>query len=271
MRTAVISDIHIDMNDKYDVMGELIQYLKREKIEALLIAGDISSKPELTLSFAELLEYRSGVRVLYVPGNHDMWNHRKEQCVTEDIYHSFCRDERCLCGKIEVLNRHVVIGDIAWYDYSFGNPQFTDSEFDEMTKDGRTWKDYFYNDWSRRNKEVSHYFLDRLENQLRDSIKLYPNKKIVFMTHMVSNRMFRVPEEINNWAYFNAFLGSAGLEELCIRYQVEYAICGHVHYRHSRKENGVNWMCRCLNYGTEWQGNKDVAEQIADTIEVIEL
>lgn len=271
MRTAVISDIHIDVNEQYPVMEEIVTYSKRNNVEAILIAGDISSSPIRTQQLMKQLEEQSGAKVWYVPGNHDLWHKGEEKRSTQEIYQSFCEDSRCLSGKIIELGNHVVIGDVTWFDYSFGNQRYSKEEFDQMTCNGRTWQDSLFNDWSKDNHVCCQRFLDNLEHLLQECKTHYPEKGIVLMTHMISNAHYCVPEEIMDWSYFNAYLGSRRLEELCKKYQPNYAICGHVHYRETVVDSGVTWMCRCLNYHTEWQDHKDTALQLADAIEVIEL
>ena len=63
MRTAVISDIHIDVNESYDVIGGIVDYVREKKVELLLIAGDISSYPEKTIETVRKLEELSGAVV----------------------------------------------------------------------------------------------------------------------------------------------------------------------------------------------------------------
>lgn len=267
MRTAVISDIHIDINSDYDVFGALVRYLQKNNIELLIIAGDISSNPELTIQTVAKLEQISGSIVKYVPGNHDMWNHTPDRRTNDEIYRYFCEDSHCLSGKIYRAGDHVLLGDVAWFDYSYANPRYSKEEFDRMTFHGRTWQDSLYNTWSKDNVGCCRHFFDMLEKQLKE----YQKEKIVFVTHMISHEAFKVPEQTGDWSYFNAFLGSKKLEELCRQYRPQYAVCGHVHYRHNHEENGVTWLCRCLNYATEWQGEKNVETQIADAIQILNL
>ena len=271
MKTAVISDIHIDVNEEYDVIGGIIEYIQKNKAELLLIAGDISSEPAKTIETVRQLEEQSGAKVLYVPGNHDMWNKDAAYESNERIYEMYLTDEHCLAGKVFETDEHVIIGDVAWYDYSFGNHEKFDREdFEKMTYEGRTWQDSLFNTWSRKNEERCRWFIERFQKAIDE----YQNKgkKIVLMTHMISHEAFAVPEEMNHiWSFFNAFLGSRELTKLCIENQVQYAICGHVHYRNTFMENGVTWMCRCLNYQNEWLGEKDVKLQIEEAMELIEL
>ncbi len=271
MKTAVISDIHIDINKEYDVLGGIAEYVRRHAVELLLIAGDITSTPAQTIEAVQSLEELSGAKVLYVPGNHDMWNKDSAYESNDKIYEMYLADGHCLSGKTFETDKHVIIGDVAWYDYSFGNHEkFTHEAFEQMTYEGRTWQDSLFNTWSAKNKERCQWFLERFTRLIDESKG--KGKEIVLMTHMISHEAFAVPESMNHiWSYFNAFLGSRELTRLCAEKQVKYSICGHVHYRNTFTENGVTWMCRCLNYHTEWLGEKDVQSQIEEAMEMIEL
>ena len=43
MKTAVISDIHLECHGKYNIFAELGNYLRENEIELLIIAGDIET------------------------------------------------------------------------------------------------------------------------------------------------------------------------------------------------------------------------------------
>ncbi len=65
-------------------------------------------------------------------------------------------------------------------------------------------------------------------------------------------------------------MGSRKLGELYTRYPVEVAVCGHVHYRKTLEKEGITWLCRCLNYHTEWrpQDGETLREQLEKAAEV---
>ncbi|MFV0412999.1 MAG: hypothetical protein ACK5L3_06960 [Oscillospiraceae bacterium] len=69
--------------------------------------------------------------------------------------------------------------------------------------------------------------LARLEQRLAEG----RGKRLIAVTRMVGHPAFVVPETRPNWDYFNAFLGSARYGPLYQKYEVEYAIIGHVHFR----------------------------------------
>lgn len=267
MRAAVISDVHIDVNKDYNVVEEIVKYLEANEIELLLIAGDISSYPEQSIEAVDEIERNSKAKVLYVPGNHDMWNKDGKYPNNDVIYEMFCKDSHCLSGKVFETEDYVIIGDVAWYDYSFGRTGYSRQDFEKMSWNDRVWHDSLFNTWSKDNEYRCNWFLETFE----ELMKKYADKKMVFMTHMLSHEAFTVPEQHLDWGYFNAFLGSRKLQELCEKYKPAYAICGHVHFRKSFTQNGVRWMCRCLNYYNEWRDNDDVSAQIADAMEIIEI
>ncbi len=165
------------------------------------------------------------------------------------IYDRYVQDEHCLCGRDVVLGDRVFIGDVGWYDYSFGSGRYSLEEFEKMSLAGRTWQDSLRNAWTRDNLGRTQWMLSRLEARMA----AYPDKKLILITHMLPIKDFTVPQEKANWSYFNAFLGSRKFGELYRRYPVEAAVCGHVHYRRSVDKYGIHWMCRCLNYHSEWR------------------
>lgn len=272
MRVAVVSDIHVDINKDYPVTEFLHQILQEKEVDALLIAGDITSDPDQTLQWIHDFAKASQKKIYFVPGNHDLWNGSKLHNSTEEIYQMLTADEHCICGKTVMLGECALLGDVGWFDYSFGNHEkFTTQDFERMSRNGRTWQDFLFNDWTKHNIQTSDVMIEKLKKRMIDCRKQHAGQKILLMTHMISNEMYRVPEHIGDWSYFNAFLGSKKLERLCVEQKVTYSVCGHVHYRHSEKKDGVVWMCRCLNYHTEWQGKKDAYAQLSDAIEILEL
>ena len=268
MRSAVISDIHVDINKDYKVIEAISEYVHEHAIELILIAGDITNRVKDTIEVVAELERQSGAKVLYVPGNHDMWDEDKEYNNNDEIYQMFLEDEHCLCERYYETDKHIIVGDVGWYDYTFGNQEkYSEEEFDKMSIGGRTFLDYRYNTWAQMNKKHSDDFVEKLQKLIHE----HPEKDIVVMTHVLSHEAFLVPEDIGDWSYLNAFLGSKKLKDLCLENKVRYAICGHVHYRKNVDEEKTTWLCRCLNYHNEWLGEKDVKIQVDETIEILDL
>lgn len=266
MSYAVISDIHIDINKDYNIINPLIEFVNKSDASALLIAGDVSDDYKKTIDTVANVKKQLGIPVYYVPGNHDMWSDDFEISTTQNIYEAFEKDSNCLLhGSVKLDEDTTLIGDIGWYDYSFGDTKFATEDFEQMSYMNRTWQDKKKNQWTKDNLARSEKVLKSLEDQL----KRVKTKRIIVMTHMVPIKEFTVETPNDMWEYFNAFLGSIKLHELYRKYNVTHAICGHIHYRRRIIKDGITYICPCLNYAKEW-GGKDVMKEIEESMQWFE-
>lgn len=266
MSFAVISDIHIDRNKNYDVINQIVESVSKSNVSALLLAGDISNEYKKTIDTIEYLKQQLKIPVYYVPGNHDMWSEDLEHTSTQSIYEAYEQDSNCLLhGCVQLDEDTTLIGDIGWYDYSFGSSKFSKEDFERMNYLDRTWQDKLKNQWTDNNEAANQRALERLEKQLRQ----VKTKRIIVMTHMVPIEEFTVTNPNEMWQYFNAFIGSKKLHELYQKYNVTYGICGHIHYRKRIIKDGITYICPCLNYESEWV-EKDCKIEIMNAMQFIE-
>ena len=141
-----------------------------------------------------------------------------------------------------------------------------------MSLAGRTWQDSLRNAWTPSTTWAApKWMLSRLEAPHGG----YPDKKLILITPLCCpSRILPFPRRRPTGLIFIAFLGSRKFGELYRRYPVEAAVCGHVHYRRSVDKYGIHWMCRCLNYHSEWRpeyGGDTLSQQIAHAAEVLDL
>lgn len=259
MKLGILSDLHIDLNDrgKRRIIPGLCELLQQERVRMLLLAGDLANNYQITLQSLYEIEQQSGVPCLFVPGNHDIWNLKYRDRTTWDIYQALQAFPGNLArGPYHLSKEWVVIGDIGWYDYSFGHPRFTVEEFDRMEFNEMLWQDKLFASWDRPAIEVSNYFYGKLRHQLEENRK----KKIICMTHIVPHEQFIVHSPHEMWGYFNGFLGSKAYGELLTQYPVHYAVFGHVHYRKRRVIDGITYICNSLGYTREWYHDDPVQE-----------
>lgn len=265
MKIGVISDIHIDRNREYPVTEVLAAKAKEKKLDCLLLAGDISNHYTTTFRFLERFQSLSGVPLYFVPGNHDLWDQSGECRDSREIYRRYAEHPSCLIGRcIPLGGDWAVTGDTGWYDYSFANRKFTPEELERHSMYGRIWQDSLYVHWHKTDPQVHREMLARLERQLAGNRE----KQLIVLTHMVGIHAFLVPESREKWDYFNAFLGSREYGELYQRYNVRCGIMGHVHFRKRYVENGIMYLCSCLNYSTEWETD-DIEHEIEEALEVL--
>ncbi len=169
MKIGILSDLHADINQEAGspVIQSLKVAMQAKKIDKMIVAGDVASDYELTLSILKEIEASTGIECLFVPGNHDIWNKKHPTMTAWDIYAKLKEFPGNLANGPSCLNDDwVAIGDMGWYDYNFGSSEFTIEQFDQMKLDDRLWQDKVMATWDRPNRAVHDYFYEKLENQL---------------------------------------------------------------------------------------------------------
>jgi predicted phosphodiesterase len=122
MRVFALSDIHTDHEDNRHWVAELSH--SDFRADLLILAGDVSdslSRLAWTLSqFAQRF-----ARVLYVPGNHDLWVARERGSIDSlQKYQQVCAVVTESGGSLQAYQSAElsVVPLLGWYDYSFGEP-----------------------------------------------------------------------------------------------------------------------------------------------------
>jgi putative phosphoesterase len=269
MRIGILSDIHVDLEHPQPgkVVDGIAAAMEANAVEAMIIAGDVANDFRITLRTLRELERLTGARVLFVPGNHDIWNEHSPRLSAWDIYAELADFPGNLANGPQVLaGGWAVIGDLGWYDYAFGG-DYTPEEFDRMQVDGRLWQDKVKAVWQRPTRDMHAYFYAKLEDQL----KRHAGGRTLLVTHAVPIREFTVQPPDPPWDYLNAFLGSPGYGELALKYGVAYSISGHVHYRREQRIGRTTFICNCLNYASQWVGNRDPRREAFRALKTIVL
>lgn len=268
MNIGILSDLHVDLegSDPAQLLQGLVAAIEENQVDNMIIAGDVANDFEVTLDFLHQLEETAGIRCLFVPGNHDIWNEKHPDKTAWDTYHGLEQFTGNLArGPAHLTDQWVVIGDLGWYDYSFGSPHYSIAEYDRMQINGRLWQDKIKAVWGKSSVEMHRYFYRRLETQLAD----HRHKRIILVTHVLPVIDFTVQPPDAMWSYLNAFLGSRQYGELALKYGVKYSICGHVHYRRQVKYENTTFICNCLNYASQWIDNEDPVLEVKKAFKTI--
>jgi len=266
-KILTLSDLHLTKDQHFAFRDIVVGLGRYYNADLLLIGGDVSNDVQTTQEF--VWDVNKSLPVLYVPGNHDLWN-KENGLSTQKIIDAYADDELCLWGRSTSLTeKTVLVGHSAWYDYSFGSPEFTLEDFARRELDEMVWQDRLFIQFPKSDPEIC-----REQNaDIRALMDAAADKDIVLLTHGVNHRGFTVQDSTRrNWNYFNAFLGSTELSELATRAKV--AICGHVHYRRQFTEGDTRFICACLGYQNEWEyykPTKDPRQQIEQTSVLFEV
>ena len=281
MRIGILSDIHVDLNGGPAVIEALQEVMRAREVQIMVIAGDVADDYRVTLETLERLQDRSGRRILFVPGNHDIWNSAHPHITAWQAYQALERFAGNLsAGAQEIGCGWRIIGDLGWYDYSFGGAQYSRKDFDRMQFGSRVWQDRIRAVWDRPTLEVHRTFRDKLERQLEtiagsagpcSGDPASEKRKLILVTHVLPRRELTVQRPDPQWIYLNAFLGSPEYGELALKYAVRYAICGHVHYRRQVTVEGTRFICNCLGYTEEWKHSRDPRIEIEGAFLTLDL
>lgn len=272
MKIGILSDIHVDINysDKDSVTPSICKYIKKYSLDMMIIAGDVASDYNLVLASLEEIEKQTNIPCLYVPGNHDIWTENYPEKTSWEIYELLKSFPRNLSnGPFEINKEWVVVGDLGWYDFSFGDSdKYSFEDFTKMKYEERIWQDSINAVWERSTLEMHRYFIDKLEKQLNQ----YRDRNVIIVTHVLPVLDFTVQPPSPMWKYMNAFLGSSEYGELILKYpNIKYSISGHVHYRKQVKLNNTEFICNCLGYRSEWYKNDDAYIEVKRSMITIEI
>ncbi|WP_042352416.1 metallophosphoesterase [Bacillus massiliigorillae] len=246
MNIAVLSDLHLDMNSNFvgeDLLPILIETFVEKQPDLIVIAGDLSDHVTSTITMLDEIEKHVKVKILFIPGNHDIWVRNNES--SWDSYKMFEKHPSSIINKPFVVNNeYVIIGDMGWFDYSLAAES---SSMYEILSEKEDWGDHKYTNWNMDDGELNQVMLNQLEEQLR----LNKDKEVIFVTHFVPYKEYVIrSNEYMNWDVYNAFMGSVRMGELINRYaNIKYAIFGHTHERYPLyKDEQKTIICNPLGY-----------------------
>ncbi len=270
MKIGILSDLHVDLEPGFSgkILQGLVSAVQDHKVDTMIIAGDVANDYNITLNFLKKFEQEARVRCLFVPGNHDVWNEKHPEMTAWETYEAMQSFTGNLAnGPVALPGDWIVIGDLGWYDYSFGSPDYSVADFDRMQIKGRLWQDKVKAIWGKSTIDMHRHFFRKIEKQLEAN----QHKNIILITHVLPIIEFTVQPPNRIWRYLNAFLGSRQYGEMATKFSVKYSICGHVHYRRQINHHPTTFICNCLSYASQWVGNNDPQVEVQKAFKTIDI
>lgn len=239
MRVFAVSDVHID----YDVNTKWIANLSIAEYQddVLILAGDVSdTRRQLDWCLSTLAKRFK--KVLFVPGNHDLW------VIREDRQKNSLQKFDDVCAVVESSGASMqafrergvsIIPLLAWYDYTFGKPS------EELRS---IWMDYRACRWPSgfTEKDIVAHFAAFNNKQ----VSLVGDKVITY-SHFLP-RIDLMPGFIpcaHKLLY--PILGSAQLEHELRRLNPHIHVYGHSHVNRHVKIDGVSYINNAFGYPRE--------------------
>ncbi|MBA3773528.1 MAG: metallophosphoesterase [Ramlibacter sp.] len=238
-RIFALSDIHLDYESNQRWLDGISTH--DHQADILLLAGDVSDRRAvLERCFADLT--RRFKKVLYVPGNHDLWvrgdsghdtSFDKFQAIRQ-VAHDFG------VSMTPLHDRAVsIVPLLGWYDYSFGQPS------EELLG---IWMDYRTCRWPAGADDgaITRYFTN--ENELA---RATPGRTVISFSHFLP-RIDLMPTYIPlQHRLIYPVLGSSVLEEQIRLLGSKIHVYGHSHVNRHVTMEGVLYVNNALAYPTE--------------------
>ncbi|MEX1830092.1 metallophosphoesterase [Luteibacter sp. CQ10] len=239
MRVFALSDIHVD----YEVNARWVQRLSHldYRDDLLILAGDVTDRLDL-LAWCVAEFAKRFRRVLFVPGNHDLWVIRDAPGKTS--WEKFDDVAACVndAGASMRPFRHGglhVVPLLSWYDYSFGEP-------DENLRS--TWMDFAACRWPEGTDvdEVS----ERLAAMNPSEPPTGAERVVTFSHFMPRIDLMPASAPASVRMLFPVF-GSTRLDAQLRRLGADTHVYGHSHLNRTKRIDGVTYVNNAFGYPYE--------------------
>lgn len=260
MRLWAISDLHVNHRSN----REALERIEPHPGDWLILAGDIGERTEQLRWTLQLMSDRFE-RLVWVPGNHELWTLRGDETVGVERYLELIQ----ICHEFGVLTpedpypRFEMPGEpprliapmFLLYDYSF-RPQNIPVEkaVEWAVRSGVLCADEQYITPSPYTSKVD-WCADRVrysEQRLEEAIGKNPDCKIVLVNHFPLRAdhatLWRIPR-------FSIWCGTRLTEDWHKRFPLEVVVYGHLHIRGTRVKDGVRFEEVSLGYPRDWDSS----------------
>ncbi len=238
MRIFALSGIHVDYKENAQWPSKLsaIDYLE----DVLILAGDVTDNLPLLEHCFESLSPKFK-RVLFVPGNHDLWVRKSNFSTSFDKFEKICEIARKhnICVDAYHIDSLSLVPLLGWYDFSFGQP-------DEQLNNA--WMDFTACKWPEDLSipEVARTFVEK-NNALLNTC----NQTVISFSHFLP-RIDLMPSYIpESFRYLNPILGSALIEEQIRELSPQIHVYGHSHVNRQVDIDGIRYVNNAFGYPSE--------------------
>ncbi|WP_394428844.1 metallophosphoesterase family protein [Streptomyces sp. SGAir0957] len=267
-----VSDLHISYAENRSVVSEL---KPTSPDDWLIVAGDVGELMA-DIEWALTLLRERFARVIWVPGNHELWTVKQETSPLRGVRRYEALVE--LCRRLDVLTPedpypvwHGAGGPVRiaplflLYDYTFLAPGTTTREesLEKAYEAGIVCTDEFFlhpdpypsrQDWCAARIEESERRLTEVSGPGQPPLLLVNHWPLV-----------RRPTEVMTYQEFAQWCGTVRTADWHTRFDVRSVVYGHLHIPRSTVYDGVPFDEVSLGYPREWRRfglRSDLARQI---------
>jgi 3',5'-cyclic AMP phosphodiesterase CpdA len=262
MKLYALSDLHL----RYEHNQQALESLAPHPEDWLIVAGDVGEKPE-HLDFAWRTLTARFQKVLWVPGNHELWTVSREQSAPrgEARYQEVvaqCRSYGVLTPEDPYPRwpgegpHRVLVPLFLLYDYSFRPDHVSEQDAINWALEEHilcTDEAVLHPDpypsraaWCAARVEQS---LARLEALPADCSTILINHFPLRYEHV---RLPRIPR-------FSIWCGTKKTEDWHVRFRAEVVVSGHLHMPATLWRDGVRFEEVSLGYPKQWSWRGDIS------------
>ncbi|HLJ95836.1 MAG TPA: metallophosphoesterase [Gemmataceae bacterium] len=247
LRLALTADLHWGIRPAGDEATRLlIDFLKKEQPDALILAGDIGAGED----FAPCLSLFADLRCpkALVPGNHDIWVETQDPLVDSLHVYREVLPQACAEHGFHYLDRGplvlpggavAVVGSINWYDYSWSIDVLRGQlpDWEEHLRNKRFTRgrhnDARFVRWPLDDRQFTAAVVSTLETHLQQALAQVGQVCVVTHHPAFYGLAFPRPAEpvSIDGLLWDAFAGNRALEAVLARHaaQIPYVFSGHTH------------------------------------------
>jgi 3',5'-cyclic AMP phosphodiesterase CpdA len=256
-RLLAVSDLHVGYPENRAI-AERIQPVS--PTDWLIVAGDVGERADEVESVLGLLSERFA-KVVWVPGNHELWTHRRDplRLRGEQRYQHLVE----VCRRLGVVTPEdsypiwagengpvVVVPLFVLYDYSF-RPAGARSTAEGLAQAKGAGVVSTDERWLHPDPFPSReaWCEDRLAKAERRLAELPPGLPTVLVNHFP---LVREPTAVMRYPVYAQWCGTVRTADWPARYRAEVVVYGHLHIPRTTWHDGIRHEEVSLGYPREW-------------------
>lgn len=269
MKLYAISDLHL----RYEATRAALQALRPHPDDWLIVAGDVG-ETEQHLRFALTILRRRFARLLWVPGNHDLWTvppHPGEPRGVEKYERlvAICREHGALTPEDPYPEwtgegpRAILAPLFLLYDYSFRPDDVpVDEAVEWAAEENLLCSDevLLHPDPYPTRQAWCAARLAATEPRLRAAAAQAP---LVLINHFPLRQDLAVLPRIPR---FSIWCGTRATEDWHRRYRALAVVYGHLHIRRTSHRDGVRFEEVSLGYPKDWDESRGIEPYLREIL-----
>ncbi|HEV8581189.1 MAG TPA: metallophosphoesterase [Thermoanaerobaculia bacterium] len=261
MRLYALADLHL----RYEVTRRALQDLRPHPYDWLILAGDVGETEE-HLRFALAILAARFARLLWVPGNHDLWTipTRPGDLRGEEKYQrlvAICREFGVLTPEDPYVTwpgegpRCILAPLFLLYDYTFRPDDVpVERAVEWAAEENLLCSDevLLHSDPHLSKPDWCHARVRVTAPRLAEAAERGP---LVIINHFPLRQDLAVLPRIPR---FSIWCGTRETEDWHLRYRAEAVVYGHLHIRATHHRDGVRFEEVSLGYPQNWDAGRGI-------------